>query len=207
MKKLLLTIILVSGLFAGNTTEDFFYQNGYEQGVRDGFNKGVNEAFKEAKKIIKAYKDEIKAYEIGKYLVKKRYLTAPKIYQVIDKDNDIRLRIEPSKVIKELSIEDIFAKFGNIPTLRENDLLSDKTQDINEVNSVNIANRDEVKNLPGVANKNNKIITISLERNSKNENILKKANVVYSLDKNRLKAMFFSRAEKNHFCKSFGICR
>ena len=47
MKKIVLAAALCSSfLFAGNSTEEFFYQSGYDQGQKDGFDKGVREAFK-----------------------------------------------------------------------------------------------------------------------------------------------------------------
>ena len=67
MKKIVLAAALCSSfLFAGNSTEEFFYQSGYDQGQKDGFDKGVREAFKVAKKVLDEYKEEIRAYEIGK---------------------------------------------------------------------------------------------------------------------------------------------
>jgi hypothetical protein len=208
MKKIVLAALLSSGLLmAADTTEDFFYQNGYEQGQKDGFNQGVAAAFKEAKKVLEAYKEEIRAYEIGKYLVKERYLTAPKIYQVIDENGGLKVDISKSRIEKELSIDDIFAKFGTIPVMNETNNISNDTLSLDEQNSVNIASRDNIINLPGEADKNNKIITVSIEKNSKNEEILKKSNTVYSLDDDRFKVMFFSRTEQTNFCNSFKICR
>jgi len=211
MKKIVLAAALCSSfVFGGNTTEDFFYQSGYEQGQKDGFDKGVREAFIVAKKVLDEYKEEIRAYEIGKYLVKDSYLTAPKLYQVLGSNAEsVRLEVMKSRIEKELNIEEIFSKFGTIPTLNKVDDLNANIRSIDEINSVNIANRDNILNLPGEADKNDKIITVSIEKNSKNEEILKSSNAVYSLDgdSERFKVMFFTRTEKDNFCNNFKICR
>ncbi len=211
MKKIVLAAALSSSLlFGANTTEEFFFQSGYEQGQRDGFDKGVREAFIVAKKVLEEYKEEIRAYEIGKYLVKDTYLTAPKIYQVLGEAGDsLRIEVMKSRIEKELNIDEIFSKFGTIPTLNNPDSLNATTRSIDEINSVNIASRDNILNLPNEADKNDKIITVSIEKNSKNEDILKNTNVVYSLDgdNDRFKVMFFTKTEKDNFCNNFKICR
>ena len=208
MKKIVLAALLSSGLLmAADTTEDFFYQNGYEQGQKDGFNQGVAAAFKESKKVLEAYKEEIRAYEIGKYLIRAKYLTAPKIYQVIDEQGGLRVDISKSRIEKELNIDDIFTRFGTIPVMEEKNNIAEDSLSLDEANSVTIASRDNIINIPGEADKNNKIITVSIEKNSKNEEILKKSNTVYSLDDDRFKVMFFTRTEQTNFCNSFKICR
>ncbi len=211
MRKIVLAAALCSSLvFGANTTEEFFFQSGYEQGQKDGFDKGVREAFIVAKKVLEEYKEEIRAYEIGKYLVKDTYLTAPKVYQVLGEAGDsLRIEVMKSRIEKELNIDEIFAKFGTIPTLNSLDSLNTKTRSIDEINSVSIANRDNILNLPNEADKNDKIITVSIEKNSKNEEILKNTNVVYSLDgdSERFKVMFFTKTEKDNFCNNFKICR
>ena len=75
-------------------------------------------------------------------------------------------------------------------------------------NSVYVANRDASTFMPASADSNQNIITISIEKSGENEEILKKANLVYSVDKekNRLKVMFFNRTEKQNFCDQFQIC-
>lgn len=206
LKNILLAAALCSNLLMADTTEDFFFQSGYEQGQKDGFNQGVAAAFKEAKKVLAKYKEEIRAYEIGKYLIREKYLTAPKLYQVID-ERGLRLDISRSIVEKELDVEDIFKKFGTIPVMEDTNMLVNNKQSLDEINSVNVSDRDNILNLPGEAAKNDKIITISIEKNSQNEEILKNTNTVYSLDDDRFKVMFFSRTEKNNFCNSFKICK
>ena len=211
MKKIVLAAALCSSfLFAGNSTEEFFYQSGYDQGQKDGFDKGVREAFKVAKKVLDEYKEEIRAYEIGKYLVKDSYLTAPKVYQSLgDAGETLKIQVMKSRIEKELDIKDIFSKFGTIPTLNEQDELGATTRSIDQINSVNIASRDDILNLPAEADKNDKIITVSIEKNSKNEEILKNTNAVYSVDgdSDRFKVMFFTRTVKENFCNNFKIWR
>ncbi|HDX6248319.1 TPA: hypothetical protein RPW15_001476 [Campylobacter fetus subsp. venerealis] len=206
MKKALILapMIMLSVCFANNEAEEFFYQRGLDAGYNQGYEQGVKDAFEEAKKILAKYKNEIRAYEIGKYFMQNGYITYPKVWQRVDNDGGVKIEIQPSKIEKQLNISDIFNKFNTLPT---NPNPATVAQDpIEAINSVYGATRDTAKFLPNRADSNQNIVTISIEKNSKNEDILKKSNLVYSVDKNRLKVMFFNRAEKNNFCEQFKIC-
>lgn len=204
-KSLILAPLAVATLcFASNEAEEFFYQRGLDAGYQQGYEKGVEDALEEAKKILARYKDEIKAYEIGKYLVEKSYITYPKVWQRLDEFGNLKIEIQPSKIEKPLNLSEIFGKFGVLPTNPNPEKIS--KDPINSRNSVYSAVRDTTTSLPSKVDSNRQILTISLEKSSKHEEILKKANLVYSVDKDRLKVLFFNRTEKENFCNQFKIC-
>ena len=70
----ILSIVSLSTLF-GASTEDFFYQKGYENGFNKGYELGIKQAFAEAKNVLQKYKADLRAYEIGKYLISTKKLT------------------------------------------------------------------------------------------------------------------------------------
>ena len=106
MKKISLIVVLtISSMFATNSTEDFFYNRGYEMGYQAGFDKGVELAFKEAKKVLEKYGTQLKAYEIGKYLIKSQKLTYPQVWQEASDSGIVTLRITPSQIKKELNMK------------------------------------------------------------------------------------------------------
>ena len=202
-----LALIFFANLAFADSTEDFFYQRGYENGYASGYEQGVKDAFEEAKAMLSKYQDSLRAYEIGKYLIKNQNLTYPQVWQEIGQDGLVKLRIIPSEIQKELDIERLFSKFANIPTLKEN-ISSELDLSIEEKNAVLLNNRDSninnlTQNVSEQANKQ----TLQIKKSSKNLDILKRANVVFSDDGNFYNVLFFTKMEKQDFCKQYDICK
>lgn len=207
MKKITaITAIFLSTLLYAGESEDFYYDRGYENGYQKGLLKGQAEAFNDAKKILSAYKNRIKAYELGKYLIQSKRLTAPQVFQEIDSQGNIKIVIIPSRIKEELNIDDIFEEFGTIPTLsinQKNKISTEKT-DFNELNSVYLAQKDQVTDiLPNNANRNSKKATLRIKKSSTNRDILNSANVAYVENKYNYEVIFFTNQEKRDFCKQF----
>ena len=188
------------------STEDFFYQRGYEVGYTNGFNDGVRKAMQEAKKMLMSYSDQLKSYEVGKFLIKTQNLTYPQIWQEIDKDGNLKIRIIPSKIEKELSIDELFTKFGKIPQMSSPQELSSRLT-LDQQNSVHLNDRDSnINSLPQNVDTPNNKITLNIKKTSKNLDILKRANVVFSDEGESYNVLFFTGQEKTDFCQQFGIC-
>jgi hypothetical protein len=206
MKKVILIVgLLVVYVFGANEAEEFFYNRGFEAGYNQGFEIGVKAMEDEAKNILLKYADDIKAYEIGKYLVRDKKLTSPRIWQERGLDGTLRIVIVQSEIIDELNIVDIFAKYGNIPTRTNSEI---KTLDDVSRNSVYLTNRDNsVAAIPSASNRDKAITTLNLNKSWKNKDILQKANLVYSEDSDFYKVIFFTSKEKRDFCDNFGVCK
>lgn len=207
MKKISLIVVLtISSMFATNSTEDFFYNRGYEMGYQAGFDKGVELAFKEAKKVLEKYGTQLKAYEIGKYLIKSQKLTYPQVWQEASNSGIVTLRITPSQIKKELNINELFSKFAEIPQIK-GQTLNKLELTTAEQNSVNLSNRDnninEMPQNPSLAINQQ---TLKIKKSSKNLDILKRANVVFSDEDESYNVLFFTNTEKRDFCKQFEIC-
>ena len=139
--KITLILSLFFSLVFADSTEDFFYKRGYENGYANGYQRGVEEAFIEAKAMLSKYADSLRAYELGKYLIKKQNLTYPQVWQEVGQDGLVKLRVMPSEIVKELDVEALFSKFANIPTLKEN--ISDTLSlSLEEQNAIILNNRD-----------------------------------------------------------------
>ena len=192
--------------FGANGTEDFFYNRGYEMGYQAGFNKGVEQAFKEAKKVLEKYGSQLKAYEIGKYLIKNQKLTYPQVWQEMDGDGRVVLRITPSQIQKELNIDGLFSSFAEIPQIEQMplDRLELTTAERNSVNlSIRDSNINEMPQNPSSAINQQ---TLRIKKSSKNLDILKRANVVFSDEDEGYNVLFFTDTEKRDFCRQFEIC-
>ena len=123
MKKLVMVAIALSGLVSSinaETMEDFFYKRGYEVGFDEGYKAGVIKAFEEAKQILVRYDNELKAFELGKYLIKAQNLTYPRVYQEKNENNEFKFVITQSEIQKEINVEELFSKFGSLPQIEPN---------------------------------------------------------------------------------------
>lgn len=207
-KMVTILVFLASASFANSTsTEDFFYQRGYEVGFSNGFEEGVRQAMAESKRMLKLYESELKAYEIGKYLIKTQNLTYPQVWQEIDDSGLVKLRIIPSRIEKELSIDELFTKFTSIPTMNAQTKSQAKLS-LEEKNSVYLSNRDSnINHLPQSVNSATNQHTLNIKKTSKNLDILKKANVVFSDEGETYNVLFFTNTEKQDFCRQYEICK
>jgi len=207
MRKLA-TAILVSAITAASLpaaeAEQFFYERGFENGYKAGYERGVKEGIKIAKQVLLRWRDSIRAYEAGKYLVRSKALTYPQVWQTRD-ENGVRLVVTPAKIENEVDIDGLFKRFGyNLPTA-PSDLQIEKALNENKeaLNSVRLIERDNPSALPAPANKDAQITTMRVKKTYKNRKILDKANVVYQDDGDSYTVMFFSATEKRDFCSNF----
>ncbi|WP_086247750.1 hypothetical protein [Campylobacter vicugnae] len=210
MKKLAMVAIALSGLVGSinaETMEDFFYKRGYEVGFDEGYKAGVVKAFEEAKQILVRYDNELKAFELGKYLIKAQNLTYPRVYQEKNENNEFKFVITQSEIQKEINVEELFSKFGSLPQIEPN-LKQNNELSLDEKNSVYLSFRDNNTNdLPQNVSSDSNIKTLNIDKTSKNLEILKKANVVFSDENDRYNVLFFTEEEKKDFCKQFNICQ
>lgn len=208
--KIFKTTLMLSLFFSlsfADSTEDFFYKRGYENGYASGYQKGIQEAFAEAKAMLSKYADSLKAYEIGKYLIKNQNLSYPQVWQEIQKDGSIKLRVIPSEIVKELNVEELFSKFANIPTLKEN--ISDSLNlSSEEQNSMLLNDRDSnINDIPQNVNEQANKQILQINKSARNLDILKRANVVFSDEGNFYNVLFFTKTEKQDFCKQYELCQ
>ncbi|RAX56488.1 hypothetical protein CCZ01_09340 [Helicobacter monodelphidis] len=205
--KALAVLFCFVGICFANNAEEFFYKRGYELGYNSGFDRGVEAGLAAAKEALKKYKSEIDSYEVGKYLIASRKLTYPQVWQELDENGGITLRVIPSRIESNLDIDDLLTRYTDIPT-RPKTEESILTLSLEEQNSVNLSNRDSNNNdLPEIVSERIKNITkLSLEKTSDHLEILKQSNFIYSDEGDSYVVLFFSEQEKNDFCKNFLIC-
>lgn len=200
-----ISLAVSTSLYAGES-EDFYYDRGYENGYQKGLLKGQQEAFKDAKLILEAYKDRVRAYEIGKYLVESKHLTAPQVYQELE-DGNMKIVVVPSKIEKEFNIDDLFDEFGSLPTLAKNqnkEKEDSELKDPNELNSVYLREHDgQYNDMFDKANRDTEKTTLSVSKSSSNRDILNSANVAYVENKDNYEVVFFTKQEKKDFCVEF----
>lgn len=204
-KNALIMLFLATSLFAVST-EDFFYQRGYENGYNKGFEVGVQKAFEESKKVLERYRDELAMFEIGKYLIRSKYLTFPQVWQETDTSGSIKLRVSPSRLERPLDVDALFTKFSQIP-LKSGVETPSLELSLEEKNSIYLSARDSNANdMAQSVDESIKTKTLNIEKTAGNLNVLKKANVVFSDEGSSYKVLFFTQQEKNQFCNAYKIC-
>lgn len=77
------------------------YQQGYQKGLKEGIIKGYKMALQDFRKIYKEKLDEYRELEAGKILLKKWYISYPKVIEVPTKDG-VKLLIGGCRPLKPL---------------------------------------------------------------------------------------------------------
>lgn len=210
LKYLLIAMLLAVSANADTnqtSTEDFFYQRGYEAGFNNGFEIGVQKALEEARTMLSKYNDVLQSYEIGKYLIKSKNLTYPQVWQERQADGTLKIRVIPSKIERQINIDELFAKFMTIPTIQSVMIGESGSLNPKAKNSIYLSTRDSNFNkLPQNVNQANNKFTLAVEKNSTNLDILKKANVVFSDEGDNYNVLFFTKTEQLDFCNQYEIC-
>lgn len=211
-------LMLTPTLFAAQNgeVEEFFYNRGYKSGYDAGYDAGYKKAMEAAKDMLLNYKEELKAFEIGKYLVAEHKITAPQIWQVKDDSGSIKISVRGCKIEDELSIADLFSRFNGIPKQKTSDFgeksggdkSSQKQSNENSEDfrrsSVTLSDRDGEANVaPDKANRDGSKTYLNVKKSDSSKSILDKANVVYSEDETTYRVLFFNRTEKENFCDNF----
>lgn len=206
MKKIMLSFLFIFSTLNAITTEEFFYQRGYENGYNKGFEVGVKKAFEEAKNVLEKYADELYMFEIGKYLIASKNLTYPQVWQETDQSGVIRLRVSPSRLERPLDVDALLTKFSTIPIKTAIEAPSLELS-LEEKNSIYLSARDSNANdMAQNVDEAVKMKTLSVNKTAENLNVLKKANVVFSDEGQSFKILFFTKQEKDEFCSAYKIC-
>jgi len=87
--------------------EKFMYNKGLEDGLSEGKKIGYEMGTRDAKKELAKYEKKIKALEVGKYLVKNRMITPPRVYQTRDAEGNIVVKVKGCNIEGQLSSNEI----------------------------------------------------------------------------------------------------
>lgn len=193
-----------------NLSKEKEYEDMKKKIIEENREKWVNEGFVKAKKILEKYAQKIKSYEVGKYALRKGYVTYPQIIQV-EENGVVKIENMGCEIKKELSIDEIM-------TLYANDSLKTSTTAGYDVGGVEI---NSTSNLVSAVNNNyntnnnflestqsfNDSFDKNFQLTYKNKEQLDKYNVSYLKSGGELVATFKNKDEFNSFCKMSEICK
>lgn len=207
--KFVLAILLFSSISFGITLseQEFFYKAGYQKGYKEGYEKGYKDAMKKFlhywKEIVNAYYDDIKAKEIGKYLVENGYITPPSVWRIKKDDGSVEIKISGCKIEKIRNIEDIIKNPWDIPEL-----------DCKRVQEVKKASEEFIKLIEtpnmvspqGYSYKLAQVVIVKVTPNAKN--LLNQLGIPYEISpkSGEIKAIFFDYKQAQNFCKTYKVC-
>lgn len=218
MKKYILGAML---LFAASTSfcgeeintatmsdmQKFYYNLGKSQGKQEYYLDGYRQAMADYQSILLRWKNDIKGYEAGKYLISESKITYPKVYRVKDESGAYRILIESPVVEKEFTEKDLFM----IPlvTNRPSQNKEDRSAQIaandatGESDGFMIPDRDDVTqairdSAPDVMKKRS---TVHIPyRNDGIKNAIDSFNIQYTSTKDGYDLYFNNESEKVDFC-------
>ena len=179
--------------------ENFFYQTGYKKGYKMGYKRGYIEGYKQAvkdfKTILKAYKDDIRALELGKYLTKKGYITYPRLWRVVKGDGTIEYKITGCRIEKTRNLEDIIRNPFVVPLVSQK-----RIKEVKEASNRLVS----IPNTP-LPQKGYTARVYIIPLSSDKITLLNNLGIPYEVDseKNEVKAIFFSKEEAINFCKRY----
>ena len=193
--------------------EKFFYNKGYQDAKNSFYEKGYKDALRFAEDKLKEYRAKINALEQGKYLLKNKKITYPEVYQLTDKNGNIKVVVGGCKIEKPLTSSEILA----LPLIDKkiyNEVYSNHPSSIHAVNNdasyqksspdvsnaVFLPENDNIS-LPQKPSEAKKVTFGFFPNTTFYKKILDKSNVIYTIYEDKIKALFPSKEAQRKFCK------
>lgn len=223
MKKInknVIAIALLSLLFSGcsslHQTNDL--PNKDEESIfieklrKDMYDKGYNQAQHDLKnqidlkyrKIIEEYREDFLKLELGKFAIKKGYITFPEML-IQNIDGTIIIDSLGCKVQKPLNTNEIIDFYTNSNSMiRSTDFSKNTTKNNDENNAIWISSNEnnKMKTLNEVKNE----VSLYLPKNYRTQEILKIYNLDFNTEDETYIVNFKNDKEKKEFCSITEIC-
>ena len=125
MKKMIIIPLLLTIAFAKaediKDIKKFYYELGKQEALKEiekvkeeAYKKGFEDGIKYAKRILKRWAKRIYEYELGKYMIKEKLITYPRVYSII-KNNRVYYVVEPPKEEELKNVDKLLEKNIYIP--------------------------------------------------------------------------------------------
>jgi hypothetical protein len=193
-----------------NLSKEKEYEDMRKKIIEENKEKWVNEGFNKAKKIVEKYAQKIKSYEVGKYALRKGYVTYPQIIP-IEENGIVRIENMGCELKKELSVDEIMTIYANdsLKTgttssfgVSVNDgILNDSY--VSSVNNEYISNNQQIESVQSFNESFEKTFQLSY----RNKEQLDKYNVSYFKSGGDLTATFKNKNDYATFCQMSDICK
>ncbi|MCK9476224.1 MAG: hypothetical protein M0R46_09905 [Candidatus Muirbacterium halophilum] len=204
------------------------YQKGYNDAIKAEREKWFNQGYERALNIVKKYSSEILAYEAGKYALKNKFVTYPKLVANMD-GGAMSIKSLGCDIRKSMNIDDIFHFYGaNINLLPTQDDVSNLSYSSNDnaptlqniyTNAYTAPQNSPISVIEATSNTSNRPIAtqvlannqsssiLSLSKNQQTKDNIDKFGLNCTENSNGYNCSFNNEQEKSWFCKETGICK
>jgi len=190
------------------------YNKGYNDALAKHKDKWVQMGFNEAKKSLSLYKKDIKSYEAGKYALKEKLITNPRIYAVRGAGGTIEVKTlgcqiapirSPNQILEfyrkyKNYIEVINAETNTFPT-------STKRVKNKNIESVGIISYYENSKSNTIKPQEIQTVIKTFSKSYKMKNMVEQYGLNCTLAKTDYLCQFSSKKVLEEFCKQSGMCK
>lgn len=176
---------------------------------REGVKEGIAIGFSRAKKIIAdEYYPYIKRLEVGKYAMRKGYITPPEVMVFQTKSGTLDYRATGCRIEKELDVNEIFKKFGSSVVADVNEKLGEDIDlgEKGDSESYSIVSRDEIQGSISKTTSAHTSVLRAVTASEANRILLEQYNIRFIEKEGEFKVSFESVDEMKGFCSQFQIC-
>lgn len=181
------TLLLLSEVFAREDVCEavrFEYEQKLKQVESEAYRRGWEDAMAYVRERLEALKKDFYALEVGKYLVRKGLITAPRVYKYINEDGETVIKVLGCRIEDVRQLSQIFEEGIYIPQCSE----------------IRSSRPLEVKTGIDVLFKK----TFPKKRAIKE--VLDELNIPYEITPNGYQVIFSSPKEYESFCRATRVC-
>jgi len=190
------------------------YNKGYNDALEKNKDKWVQMGFNEAKKSLNLYKKDIKSYEAGKYALKEKLITNPRIYAVRGAGGTIEVKTLGCQIAplrNPNQILDFYKKYKNYIEVINDDSnafsTSSKKVSNQNLESVGIISYYENSKSDTVKPQEIQRVIKTFPKSYKMKNMVEQYGLNCTLDKTDYLCQFSSKNVLDEFCKQSGMCK
>jgi hypothetical protein len=203
------------------------FQRGYEAAIKKEKMKWEERGYQRALAIVKKYGADIRSYEAGKYAIKNKFVTYPKLI-ALQSNGSIKLKSLGCEIKSNMTVDDIFHYYNKnrdkIPLDEEgfrakkqerysfskpssNNGMSHSFAPSMIQRTMTLPKEHKVFNKSVVLNNaENKRVMLPLLKTYKSKDAIEKFSLNCQEDRSSYSCEFLSQMEKDLFCKETQIC-
>lgn len=215
----------------GENSQNYVKQNEFEKGYASAIKKEKfkweEKGYQRALAIVKKYSADIRSYEAGKYAIKNKFVTYPKLI-ALQSDGSIKLKSLGCEIRSDMTVDDIFHYYNRnrdkIPkngegfnthggsTSHRNFSMPTSSKGFSSVpakiqQTMTLPNEHKIQKDNFIANDaENKRVILPLRKTYKSKNIIDKFSLNCKEGASSYSCEFLSQMEKNLFCRETKIC-
>lgn len=215
----------------GENSQNYIKQNEFEKGYASAIKKEKlkweKRGYQRALAIVKKYSADIRSYEAGKYAIKNKFVTYPKLI-ALQSNGSIKLKSLGCEIRNDMTVEDIFHYYN-----KNRDKIPNNSELLNTHNksssqrgfseppfsqgfssapkkiqqTMSLPNERKIQRENFIANDaENKRVILALRKTYKSKDVIDKFSLNCKEGNSSYSCEFLSQIEKDLFCRETKIC-